>query len=130
MPQRVLFVEDNLALRNLVVFILEGEGYAVIGVEVPVDAVTLLKHVTFDLVITDGFSKTEAAVLANTADVRREAQATPVMLFSAHTVDVDVARAGGFRDLITKPFDVGTLERQVRVLLGDRRATPGPGQIA
>ena len=118
-PRQILFVEDDLALRNLVVFILEDEGYAVIGAEVPVDAVTLLEHVTFDLVITDGFSRTEAAVLTSTADVLRKAGATPVMLFSAHTVEVDEARAAGFRDLITKPFDVKTLERQVRALLGD-----------
>ena len=129
-PRRVLFVEDDLALRNLVVFVLEDEGYAVVAVEVPVDAVTLLEHVRFDLVITDGFGRTASAVLANTADVLREAQATPVMLFSAHTVDVEEARAGGFRDLITKPFGIEALERQVRALLGDRRATPGPGQTA
>ena len=118
-PRRVLFVEDDLAVRNLVLLVLEDEGYAIIGATIPVDAVTLLEHVTFDLVITDGFSKTEAAVLTNTADVVREAGATPVVLFSAHTLDVDEARAAGFRDLITKPFDINTLERQVRALLGD-----------
>ncbi len=118
-PRRVLFVEDDLAVRDLVVLVLEDEGYAVIGATIPVDAVTLLEHVAFDLVITDGFSKTESAVLTNTADVLREAGATPVVLFSAHTVELEAARAAGFRDLITKPVDLETLERHVRVLLGN-----------
>ena len=52
------------------------------------------------------------------------------MLFSAHTIEVDEARAAGFRDLITKPFGIEVLERQVRALLGDWRTTPGHGQTA
>ena len=118
-PGRVLFVEDDLALRNLIVFVLEDEGYAVIAAEVPVDAVKLLEHVRFDLVITDGFSRTEVAVLANAADVLLGAGVTPVVLFSVHTIDVEAARAAGFRDLITKPFGIDALERQVRALLND-----------
>jgi CheY-like chemotaxis protein len=117
--RRILLVEDDLAVRDLVVLVLEDEGYAVIGAEIPVDAVTLLEHATFDLVITDGFSGTASAALVNPADVVQEAHATPVVLFSAHTIDPEEARAAGFRDLITKPFDVGALERQVRALLGN-----------
>ena len=115
--RRVLIVEDDLALVNLVVLVLEDEDYAVVAVDVPVDAVTLLEHVAFNLVITDGFGRTQAAVLANTADVLRGARAAPVVLFSAHTIDVEEARAGGFRDLITKPFGIEALARQVRALL-------------
>jgi CheY-like chemotaxis protein len=116
--RHLLLVEDDLALRDIVVTVLEDEGYAVIGAEIPIDAITLLEHATFDLVLTDGFSKTAAAVFASTADVLRAAGATPVALFSAHTVELEAARAAGFRDLITKPFRIETLERQVRVLLG------------
>jgi CheY-like chemotaxis protein len=117
-PRRILLVEDDLVLRDLVVLILEDEGYAVIGAEIPVDAVTLLEHATFDLVITDGFSETASAVLTSTADVLREAGVVPVALFSGYTIGLEAAQAAGFRDLITKPFDVEALERQVRVLLG------------
>jgi hypothetical protein len=35
------------------------------------------------------------------------------------TLDLGPSRAAGFRDLITKPFDLDTLARQVKVLLGD-----------
>jgi hypothetical protein len=53
----ILLVEDDLMVRELVVELLEDEGYAVIAAAVPVDAVALLQRVSFDLVITDGFSK-------------------------------------------------------------------------
>jgi CheY-like chemotaxis protein len=117
--RRILLVEDDLLVRNLVTLVLEDAGYAVIAAGAPVDATALLEQVAFDLVITDGFSKTDSAVLANTADVVREAGVTPVVLFSAHTIELDVARAAGFRDLITKPFELETLERQVRALLSE-----------
>jgi DNA-binding response OmpR family regulator len=111
-------------ISEVVVTVLEDEGYAVVTCLTPLHAMALLQRVTFDLVITDGFSRTPGAVFVNTADVIRSAGVTPVALFSAHTLDVELARAAGFRDLITKPFDVDTLVRQVKVLLGD---LPGCG---
>ena len=109
--RRILVVEEDLVLRELVVMVLEDEGYAVIAARVPLDATALLEQIRFDLVMTDGFSKTRAAVLTSTADVVRAAGETPVVLFSAHTVELDAARAAGFRDLITKPVALETLER-------------------
>jgi CheY-like chemotaxis protein len=116
--QHILLVEDDLVLREMVVEVLEEEGYAVIASAVPVDAVALLGRVRFDLVITDGFSRLASAVFTNTHAVLRNAGVTPVALFSAHTLELAQAQAAGFRDLITKPFNLGTLLRQVRVLVG------------
>ena len=69
-------------------------------------------------------------MFVNTADLIRSAGVTPVALFSAHTLDLEVARAAGFRDLITKPFDLDALVRQVKVLLSDLpgRGAPDPSQ--
>ena len=114
----ILLVEDDLVLREMVVGLLEDEGYAVIASAVPVDAAALLRRVSFDLVITDGFSKASAAVFTSTHAVLQGAGVTPVALFSAHTLELEQARAAGFRDLITKPFDLDTLLQQIRALLG------------
>jgi CheY-like chemotaxis protein/biotin operon repressor len=118
LPQRILLVENELILREMMVTLLEAEGYAVIACAAPLAATTLLERVTFDLVITDGFSHQASGVFANTADVLHSAGVTPVALFSAHTLELDAAQAAGFRDLITKPFDMDTLVRQIRLLLG------------
>jgi DNA-binding response OmpR family regulator len=96
----------------------------------PLHAIALLDEANFDLVITDGFSSVPGAVFASTADVIRGAGVTPVALFSAHTLNRELAGATGFRDLIAKPFDLDTLVHQVKVLLGDLpwRGAPNPPQ--
>jgi CheY-like chemotaxis protein len=114
----ILLVEDDLMVRELVVEMLEDEGYAVITATTPEDAVALLERVSFDLVITDGFSEAPAAVFASTRDVLQGAGVTPVALFSAHTLKPEQAQAAGFRDLIPKPFQLDSLLQQVRALLG------------
>ena len=117
LPGHILLVEDHAAIRDLVVEVLEQEGYLVTASVTPMEATRLLDQVGFDLVITDGFSTLPGSTFANTADVVRSAGPIPVALFSAHTRDPDVAKAAGFRDLIAKPFDLDTLVHQVKVLL-------------
>jgi CheY-like chemotaxis protein len=122
--RRILLVEDDVLLSEVVSGLLEDEDYTVVACAAPLEAALLMEHVCFDLVITDGFSKQPSGVFSSTADLLNQAGATPVALFSAHTLAVETALAAGFRDLITKPFDVDTLVRQVRMLLGARSDVP------
>jgi DNA-binding response OmpR family regulator len=130
LPGHILLVQDDALIRGLVTMVLEDEGYAVTASVTPMEATRLLDQMSFDLVITDGFSRVPGDVFVNMADLIRGAGVTPVALFSAHTLDLELAKAAGFHDIITKPFDVDTLLRQVRVLLGDRprRGAPDPYQ--
>jgi CheY-like chemotaxis protein len=120
----ILLVEDDLMLRELVVGVLEDDGYAVIAATLPVDAAALLEHISFDLVITDGFSQVAGAVFTSTHEVLQNAGVTPVALFSAHTLKLEQAQEAGFRDLIPKPFDIDALLQQVRALLAVDSARP------
>jgi two-component system phosphate regulon response regulator PhoB len=124
LPEHILLIEDDVMISDLVVTVLEDEGYAVVVCLTPLDAMSLLDRLSFDLVVTDGFSREPGAVFVNTADLVRSAGVTPIALFSAHRLDRERAQAAGFRDLITKPFDLDTLVRQVKVLLAD---LPGNG---
>jgi CheY-like chemotaxis protein len=117
--KHVLLIEDDVVIGELIVTLLEDEGYAVVVCLTPVQATSLLQRVNFDLVITDGFSQVPGAVFANTAGIIGSAGVTPVALFSAHALDLALARAAGFADLIAKPFDLDTLMRQIKLLLGD-----------
>jgi CheY-like chemotaxis protein len=130
LPEHILLIEDDVMISDLVVTVLEDEGYAVVVCLTTLDAMSLLDRLSFDLVITDGFSREPGAVFDNMADLIRRAGVTPVALFSAHRLDRERAQAAGFRDLISKPFDLDTLVRQVKVLLADLpgSGTPGPPQ--
>jgi hypothetical protein len=44
------------------------------------------------------------------------------MLFTAHHLELDEALAAGFRGLLEKPFEIATLERQVKALLQGSRS--------
>ena len=116
LPRHILLVEDDAAIRAVVAEVLEDEGYVVTANKTPVEAMQLLDQGSFDLVITDGFSTLPRDTLITTADLVRSAGLTPVALFSAHAHDPDVARAAGFCDLITKPFDLDTLVHQVKAV--------------
>ena len=118
LPGHILLVEDDASIRDLVVEVLEDEGYVVTARSTLVEAARLLDQETFDLVVTDGFSMRPRAAFITTGDLVRSAGLTTVALFSAHTHDLDVAKAAGFRDLIAKPFDLDTLVHQVKMLLG------------
>jgi DNA-binding response OmpR family regulator len=115
--QRVLVVEDDVVTGDLVVELLEEEGYAVIGAEALLDATQLLKQVSFDLVITDGFSRTPQLVLTTAGEVLKHAGTAPTLLFTAHQVELDEAKAAGFRDIVMKPFDLDALLEKIRLLL-------------
>lgn len=115
--QRILLLDDDAELRELIAAVLEDAGYTVIAAALPGDGSALLRGIRFGLAITDGFSPTPSGLLAEGADFLEAAGPMPVALFTAHPVELDAVRAAGFRALIEKPFDLDTLQRQVRALL-------------
>jgi DNA-binding response OmpR family regulator len=62
-------------------------------------------------------------VLTSASKVLEFAGTAPTILFSAHNVDLDDVKASGFRDLISKPFDVATVLAQIRTLLDEGTAS-------
>jgi CheY-like chemotaxis protein len=107
--QRVLALDDDADLLELVVTVLEDEGYAVLAAATPTDGMALLQHAMFDVVITDGFSRVPSAVLTNAVELLEAAGTTPVALFSAHPVELAAAQAAGFRAVVQKPCDLDEL---------------------
>ncbi len=101
----VLVIDDDLAMREMVVSLLEDAGYEAIGAPGVDEAVAELSEHAFDAVISDirmpGRSGIEIL-----GEVRTSRPETPVIMMTAFgSIDsaVETMQAGAF-DYVTKPF--------------------------
>jgi two-component system OmpR family response regulator len=117
-PARILVVDDEESLRDLVGSALRFAGYEVASVANGFDALRHLKGTSVDLVVLD----------VNLPDIdgfdvcrrmRRDGDATPVMFLTARS-DLDDLRTGfghGGDDYLTKPFSLEELGLRIEAVL-------------
>jgi DNA-binding response OmpR family regulator len=121
--RRVLVVEDEPHLSQLVTDVLEAEGYAVYAVGTGQEAEAALERVKPDLVLLDiMLPDADGLILCSQFQARWPA---PVIMVSATKRERDrvLSLRLGADDFIAKPFD--TLELVARVEAVLRRATGG-----
>lgn len=122
-PQRVLVVDDDRAIRESLERALELEGYE-IGVAVDgVDALTLLRRESFDALVLDVMMPGVDG-LGVCRVLRADGDRTPVLMLTAR-VETSERVAGldaGADDYLPKPFELDELLARLRALL--RRAAP------
>ncbi|MEK0421865.1 MAG: hypothetical protein RLZZ161_1716, partial [Bacteroidota bacterium] len=115
---RLLLVEDEADIADLVKLNLESEGYKVIAVKDGLQALQRFKEENFDLVImdvmlphVDGITVTENIRLTNTE--------IPILFLSArnNTQDRILGLKKGGDDYLTKPFNLEELLLRVQKLL-------------
>jgi len=121
--RRILVVEDEPHLSQLVTDVLEAEGYIVIAVGTGGEAEAVLERVKPDLVLLDiMLPDADGLILCSQIQARWPA---PVIMVSATKRERDriLSLRLGADDFIAKPFD--TLELVARVEAVLRRATGG-----
>ena len=125
MGARIMVVEDEEALTELLRYNLEGDGYDVETVVRGDDADTRLKEHIPDLIVLDwmlpGLSGIE---LCRRLRTRPQTQTLPIIMLTARGEESERIRglATGADDYIVKPFSVPELLARIRALL--RRASP------
>lgn len=125
-PTRLLIAEDDTALRQVLVDLLEQSGYEVEGVSNGAAALSALLSGAFDLGIIDiGLPGVDGVAVVQS--LRARSQGLPLLIITAR--DAVNERVGGLDagadDYMTKPFDLQELQARVRALLRRQRSQPG-----
>lgn len=126
---KILLVEDETNIRNLVATMLDTAGYQTILAKSCSSAKTLFVSHLPDLIILDlGLPDMDGM---NLLDFVRKDSLVPIIVLSARTSESDKITAldRGANDYITKPFGSGELLARVRATLRNNRFSADEGRL-
>lgn len=119
--QRILLVEDNPNNQQVMASMLESEGFAVLLAGDGVDALTLLRHESFDAILMDIQMPLMDGLAATRAIREKERETGKHVLIIALTANVFAAdraacMAAGMDDFLAKPVSFADLDRALAPL--------------
>lgn len=127
MTPRILVVDDDPAINEMLTIVLEAEGFETESVTDGADAVAVFRSYEPDLILLDlmlpGMNGVDIC-----REIRKES-AVPIVMLTAKTdtVDVVLGLESGADDYITKPFKPKELVARIRARL--RRSDDEPSEI-
>lgn len=128
--QRILIVEDERDIADLISFNLERAGYAVLKAHDGITGATMAIHERPDLVILDLMLPGQDGY-AVFKEIRRDARSRniPVIMLTARAQTGDRIQGleAGADDYLTKPFSPKELILRVQAVL--KRSEPAPGAV-
>jgi CheY-like chemotaxis protein len=116
---RILLVEDDMAVRELLGDVLLAHGFDVASAETAEQAELLAADASFDVLLSDiDLPGASGARLASSLSARMPA--LQIMLMSGYPDDGEIAQAGleGKTTLLRKPFSTSALVERIKQLLG------------
>ena len=125
MSAKVLVVEDEAPIRELLSYNLRAEGFEVAGAETGEEAELLLVEDRPDLVVLDWMLPGVSGIeLCRRLRTRVETSTIPIIMLTARGEEGDRIRglATGADDYVVKPFSLPELMARVRAIL--RRSAP------
>lgn len=125
---KILAIEDNQDIRELIAFILRREGFQISTAADGISGLSLIKETKPNLVLLDvmmpefsGFEVLDAIRKDKNSKIR---EVPILMITSKPTIeDVDQALKLGANDYLVKPFRPATLVEKVRELLTQEMAS-------
>ena len=121
---RILVVDDDPSLVELIQYNLEGEGYSVTVAYNGQEGLRTFFAERPDLIILDvAMPKLDGYTVCQRV---RELAETPILMLTAKGREEDIIRGldSGADDYLTKPFRVGELLARVRAVLRRQRSEP------
>ena len=126
---KILLVEDETNIRNLVMTMLEAAGYQVVLAGTCAMAKTMYGSYHPDLVLLDlGLPDMDGMKFL---ELVREDSLTPIIVLSARSDEYDKVQAldQGANDYVTKPFGSAELLARIRTTLRDCRRSAEAGEL-
>ena len=120
MKQKVLVVEDDKDIQEIIEYNFTSEGYEVITCSDGEDAVDVIRHETPDLVILDWMlPNLSGSEILRQVRSSKKIRKTPIIMLTARTEEIDKLKAfdTGADDYITKPFSNAELIARTKALL-------------
>jgi len=125
MSAKLLVVEDEAPLAEMLLYNLEAEGYQVAGAETGEEAEVMISEDLPDLIILDWMLPQVSGIeLCRRLRARPETCAIPILMLTARGEESDRIRglSTGADDYVVKPFSLPELMARVKAIL--RRASP------
>lgn len=122
---KVLLVEDEFAQREVLVYNLEADGFAVIQADNGEDALMMVDEDQPDMIILDWMMpKVSGIEVCRRLKMRPETRAIPIIILSARAEEVDRVRGleTGADDYVIKPYSMVELMARARAQI--RRVRP------
>jgi len=123
--KRILVVDDEMYIVNILEFTLAGEGWEVVSANNGEDALRKLLKIEPDLVILDVMMPwIDGVEVCRAIKAREESSETPVVLLSAKDRDGDREKGmeAGADLYLTKPFSPARLVEEIRALMNPQGA--------
>jgi two-component system, OmpR family, response regulator len=117
MPQRILVVDDEPHIREVITFALERTGMATVTARNGAEALQMLRRGSIDLIVLD-VGMPEMDGLEVCRQVRKTSE-VPILFLSARDEEIDrvLGLEIGGDDYVTKPFSPRELVARVNVIL-------------
>jgi two-component system, NtrC family, response regulator PilR len=121
-PARILVVDDERSMRELLAIVLRREGYEVLLADSGRAAIDALEHEPVDILISDIKMPDLSGVEVLRAAKRIDQDILGIMItaFASTDTAVEAMRLGAC-DYLSKPFDVDLLKMKVREKIENRR---------
>lgn len=114
---KILIVDDNIDAANSLAMLLQYVGHQTATVYRGADALDLIKHQAFDVILLDiGLPDIDGYRVAESIRINDSRQIIIAVSGYGQAEDINKAKASGFTDHLTKPVSLEDLERKLSTI--------------
>jgi len=125
MAAKILIIEDEIAVREMLTFTLKNSGFKTFEAGDSEEALSILSKYNIDLILLDWMLPGKAGIdISRALRASGETKDLPIIMLTAKSEESDkiIGLESGADDYITKPFSPKELVARIKALL--RRASP------